>query len=325
MEKIEITEIEGVKIGHAQNIEGATGCTVILCENGGIAGVDVRGGAPASRETELLKSENTVEKVHGILLSGGSAYGLDAAAGMMQYLEEKGKGFHVKVGVVPIVCGAALFDLIVGDSKCRPDKEMGYEACLNSEKKEVGEGNIGAGTGASIGKITGVERAMKGGVGIYAIQLGKLKVGAIVAVNALGDIVDVDTNKIIAGLLNKEKNGLANTEEEMYSQYENTEKNIFSGNTTIGCIITNAKLTKSQMNKLASISHNAYAKAISPVHTTVDGDTIFTLTTGEVNTMPDVVGALATRVMGKAINRAVLKAKSAYNLKSVMEIREKLK
>ncbi|MFK4785660.1 P1 family peptidase [Fusobacterium sp. MFO224] len=325
MKEINLSEINGIKIGNAQNIKGATGCTVILCENGGTAGVDVRGGAPASRETELLKSENTVDKVHGIILSGGSAYGLDAAAGVMQYLEEKEKGFSVKTGVVPIVCGASLFDLIVGDSKCRPDKKMGYEACLNSEKNEIKEGNIGAGTGASVGKIRGVERAMKGGLGIYAVQLGELKVGAIVAVNALGDIIDIDTNEIIAGLLNEEKNCLASTEEEIYSQYENVSKNIFNGNTTIGCIVTNAKLTKSQMNKLASISHNGYAKAISPVHTTVDGDTIFTITTDEIEVMPDAVGILATKVMSKAINRAVLNAESSYNLKSAKEMRKKLK
>ncbi|MFA6708466.1 MAG: P1 family peptidase [Fusobacterium sp.] len=320
MEKIKITEIKGVKIGHAQNIKGATGCTVILCEDGAVAGVDVRGGAPASRETELLKSENTVEKIHGILLSGGSAYGLDAAAGVMEYLEKKEKGFKVRGEIIPIVCGSSLFDLIVGDPKCRPDKKMGYEACLNSEKEEIKEGNVGAGTGASIGKINGIENAMKGGLGIYAVQLGKLKVGAVVAVNAFGDVIDVDTNEILAGLLNKEKNKLISTEEEMYSQYENLSNDTFSGNTTIGCIITNAKLTKAQMNKLASISHNAYAKAISPVHTTVDGDAIFTLTTGEVEATLDIVGALATKVMGKAINRGILKAKSAYNLKSAEEI-----
>lgn len=325
MKEIKLTEINGIKIGNAQNIEGATGCTVILCEEGGIAGVDVRGGAPASRETELLKSENTVEEVHGIILSGGSAYGLDAAAGVMEYLEEKGKGFDVKVGVVPIVCGASLFDLIIGDSKCRPDKKMGYNACLNSEKNEIKEGNVGAGTGASIGKISGVERAMKGGLGVYTLQIGELKVGAVVAVNALGDVVDVDTNKIMAGLLNSEKNDLASTEEELYSQYRYSEKNVFNGNTTIGCIITNAKLTKSQMNKLASISHNGYAKAISPVHTTVDGDTIFTLSTNKVEAMPDAVGVLATKVMSKAINRAILNAESAYNLKSINDIRKNLK
>lgn len=324
MMEIKISDIDGIKIGNAQNEKGATGCTVILCEEGAVAGVDVRGGAPASRETELLNPVNTVTKVHAITLSGGSAYGLDASSGVMDYLEERGKGFDVKVGVVPIVCGASLFDLVVGDSKTRPDKSMGYEACLNSEKNIVEEGNVGAGTGASVGKFCGIERAMKSGLGVYAVQVGDLKVGAVVAVNALGNVVDIDTNKNLAGLLNVEGTKIISTEEEMVSRYEESSKNIFSGNTTIGCVITNANLTKSQMNKIASISHNGYAKAISPVHTSVDGDTIFAISTGEVRVMEDAVGVLAVKVMGKAINRAVLNAKSAYGLKSLSEIKEEI-
>lgn len=324
MMEIKISDIDGIKIGNAQNEKGATGCTVILCEEGAAAGVDVRGGAPASRETELLNPVNTVTKVHAITLSGGSAYGLDASSGVMDYLEERGKGFDVKVGVVPIVCGASLFDLVVGDSKTRPDKSMGYEACLNSEKNIVEEGNVGAGTGASVGKFCGIERAMKSGLGVYAVQVGDLKVGAVVAVNALGNVVDIDTNKNLAGLLNVEGTKIISTEEEMVSRYEESSKNIFSGNTTIGCVITNANLTKSQMNKIASISHNGYAKAISPVHTSVDGDTIFAISTGEVRVMEDAVGVLAVKVMGKAINRAVLNAKSAYGLKSLSEIKEEI-
>jgi len=318
MKEIKITDIKGIQVGHAQDSEGASGCTVIICEAGAWAGVDVRGGGPASRETELLKPINMVEQIHAVMLSGGSAYGLDASAGAMAYLEEKKVGFDVGVGVVPIVCGASLFDLVVGDPKCRPDKSMGYEACKNAGSGVVAEGNAGAGTGASVGKFYGVERMMKCGLGTYAVQIGDLQVAAIVAVNALGDVVDVDTGKRIAGLLNEDHSELANTEEAMYAQYAE-DKNVFNGNTTIGCVVTNAKLTKSQANKLASIAHNGFARAIRPVHTMADGDTIFVMATGEVEVMPDAVGALATDVMARAINRAARMAEPAYGLKAARD------
>ncbi len=315
MKEIKITDIKGIQVGQAQDSEGASGCTVIICEAGAWAGVDVRGGGPASRETELLKPINMVEQIHAVMLSGGSAYGLDAGAGAMAYLEEKKVGFDVGVGIVPIVCGASLFDLVVGDPKCRPDKLMGYEACKNAGNGAVAEGNAGAGTGASVGKFYGVERMMKCGLGTYAVQIGDLQVAAIVAVNALGDVVDVDTGKRIAGLLSEDHSALANTEEAMYAQYAE-DKNVFNGNTTIGCVVTNAKLTKSQANKLASIAHNGFARAIRPVHTMADGDTIFVMATGEVEVMPDAVGALATDVMARAINRAARMAEPAYGLKA---------
>lgn len=318
MKEIKITDIKGVKVGHAQDLQGGSGCTVILCEKGAWAGVDVRGGGPASRETELLKPVNMVEQIHAIMLSGGSAYGLDAGAGAMQFLEENNVGFDVGVGVVPIVCGASLFDLVVGDPKCRPDKAMGYEACKNAGDGPVAEGNVGAGTGATVGKFHGMAHMMKSGLGTYAVRIGELQVAAIVAVNALGDVVDVDTGKRIAGLLNEDNTKLSNTEETMYAQYAE-DKNVFSGNTTIGCIVTNAKLTKSQANKLASIAHNGFARAIRPVHTMADGDTIFVMATGEVEVMPDAVGALATDVMARAINRAVRMAEPAYGLKAARD------
>lgn len=313
MKEVKITDIKGIKVGHAQDFEGGTGCTVILCESGAYAGVDVRGGGPASRETELLKPVNLVEQIHAVMLSGGSAYGLDAGSGAMKYLEEKGVGFDVGVGVVPIVCGASLFDLIVGDPKCRPDQLMGYEACKNASEEKPAEGNVGAGTGATVGKFLGVDYMMKSGLGTYTVQIGDLIVGAIVAVNALGDVVDADTGKRLAGILNREKTAISNTEETMYAEYDNN-RNVFSGNTTVGCVITNAKLTKPQANKLASIAHNGFARAIRPVHTMADGDTIFALSTGEIEVMPDAVGALATDVMARAINRAVLLAEPAYGL-----------
>lgn len=318
MREVNITDIKNIKIGHAQDFKGGSGCTVVLCEDGAYAGVDVRGGGPASRETELLKPVNMVEQIHAVMLSGGSAYGLDAGAGAMKYLEEKGVGFDVGVGVVPIVCGASLFDLVVGDPKCRPDQAMGYEACKNATSKKPAEGNVGAGTGASVGKFLGVDNMMKSGLGTYALQIGDLIVGAIVAVNALGDVVDIETGKRLAGILNDSKTAISNTEETMYAEYAGS-RNVFSGNTTIGCIVTNAKLTKSQANKLASIAHNGFARAIRPVHTMADGDTIFTLATGEVEVMPDAVGALATDVMAKAINKAVLQAEPAYGLKAASD------
>lgn len=316
--EIMITDIKGIKVGHAQNVEGGTGCTVILCEKGAWAGVDVRGGGPASRETELLKPINMVEQIHAVMLSGGSAYGLDAGSGAMTFLEEHGIGFDVGVGLVPIVCGASLFDLVVGDPKCRPDKDMGYEACKNADERQVLEGNVGAGTGATVGKFQGIDHMMKSGIGSYGIQIGDLQVAAIVAVNALGDVIDVDTGKRIAGLLNEDNTRLSNTEETMYQQYS-SDKNVFSGNTTIGCVVTNARLTKAQANKLASIAHNGYARAIRPVHTMADGDTIFVMATGEVEVMPDAAGALAAEVMARAINRAARLAEPAYGLKAAKD------
>lgn len=315
MKEIKITDIKGIKVGHAQDEAAATGCTVVICEKGAWAGVDVRGGGPASRETELLKPVNLVEQIHAVMLSGGSAYGLDAGSGAMAFLEEKGIGFDVQVAVVPIVCGASLFDLVVGDPKVRPDKAMGYEACFNASEGEVAEGNVGAGTGATVGKLMGVERLMKSGLGTYGLQVGELQVAALVAVNALGDVIDVDTGKRLAGLLSEDHSEIVSTEETMYAQYED-KTNLFSGNTTIGVVVTNAKLTKTQATKIASIAHNGFARAIRPVHTMFDGDTIFVMATGEVDVMPDAVGALASEVMSRAINRAATQAEPAYGLKA---------
>lgn len=320
MREIRITEIEGIKIGHAQDMVGGTGCTAIICEKSATAGVDVRGSAPASRETELLKSVNMVSQIHCVMLSGGSAYGLSAADGAMRYLEERNIGFNVGVGVVPIVCGASLFDLVVGDSKCRPDSDMGYAACVNSAENQDLQGNVGAGTGASVGKYCGVERMMKGGLGTYAVQIGDVKCGAIVALNALGDVIDSDTQEMLAGLLNEDKTDMIKTTDVMFDKISK-DVDVFSGNTTLGCIITNAKLNKPQCNKLASIAHNGYAKAISPVHTSADGDSIFAMATGDVDVNPDALGALATHVMAKAIANAVLNAKPAFGLLAASSIK----
>ncbi len=319
IKEIEINEIEGFRIGNAQDKEGGTGCTAILCDEGAVAGVDVRGGGPATRETDLLDPTKMVEKVHAVLLSGGSAYGLDAASGVMKYLEEHNLGFDVGIGKVPIVPAACLFDLVSGNSDRRPDAAMGYAACVASENDILEKGNFGAGTGATIGKYLGIERLMKGGLGTYAVQIGKLKIGAIVAVNCLGDVYDVDSGEQLAGTLNEDKTALDNTREIMWRSIEQ-QKNMFSGNTTIGCIITNAKLTKSKCSKLASMAHNGYAAAIKPVHTSADGDTIFYLAKGSVDVNADALGDLGAYVMAKAIGEGVMHAESAYGFKAMRDL-----
>lgn len=312
MTEISIKEIENIKIGQAEDAIAGTGCTVVICEKGAPAGLDVRGGGPASRESELLKSEANAEAIHAIMLSGGSAFGLDAAGGVMQYLEEHNIGFDVGVTKVPLVCQACLFDLTVGDPFKRPDKQMGYEACVNAENGgNYKDGNFGAGTGATVGKLHYMDYCMKSGIGSYAVSVGDLKVGAIVAVNALGDIFDWKNGKKIAGLLNEEKNGFRSSTEEMYQKYDVVE-NKFTGNTTIGIIITNAKFDKTKLNKIASMTHNGYARSIHPVHTSADGDSIFAMSVGDVSADMDMVGTLASDVMAEAILRAVRSAESAY-------------
>ena len=316
MQEIPVSQIRAFKIGHAQDAEHATGCTAILCEQGAWAGVDVRGGSPASRETELLRPVNTVQQIHCVMLSGGSAFGLEAGDGAMQFLWEKGIGFDSGFGNVPIVCGASLFDLELVSNQVRPDKAMGYAACEAALRGgEPAEGNVGAGTGATVGKFHGPSGMMKTGLGIYAAQVGAVQVAAVVAVNALGDVIDYDTKKILAGLLTEDGSAFADTVQVMYGEIERS-RSLWGGNTTIGCIITNAKLDKCQCNKLASISHNGFAQAIRPVHSTADGDTIFVMASGEVEVGVDALGALMTECMARAINRAALTAEPAYGLKS---------
>lgn len=304
MEIVKFTDIPGIKVGHASNLEAATGCTVVICEKGAAAGVDVRGGAPGTRETDLLDPVNLVQEIHAVMLAGGSAFGLDAASGAMKYLEEKGIGFDVGVTKVPIVASAVLFDLTAGDYRVRPDKEMGYQACVNAGNTECPEGNVGAGTGATVGKIRGGEYSMKGGLGTYCLKVGDLYVGALVAVNCLGDVIDPATGKPVAGVLNDDKMSIGCTEDIMTADYDK-QKNLFSGNTTIGVIATNAKLDKSRANKIASMAHNGYARTMRPAHSMVDGDTIFAMGTGEVEADTNVIGLLAARVMEQAVLRAV--------------------
>lgn len=319
MQEILFNQIDGIKIGNAQNLNGPTGCTVVICEEGASAGVDVRGGSPGTRETDLLDPVNLVDKIHAVVLSGGSAFGLDAASGAMQYLEERNIGFDVSVTKVPIVCSAVLFDLVIGDYKIRPDKNMGYEACVNAELNQCSEGNVGAGTGATVGKILGPEYSMKGGLGCYTLQIGDLQVGAVIAVNCLGDVIDPSTGKIIAGVLDKDKKNFLGTEKIMINNYSE-KKNLFSGNTTIGVVVTNAKFSKSEMNKIASMAHNGYGRSMRPAHSIFDGDTIFTMATGKVEADINVVGLLAAKVVEQAVVRAVKNAEGILGYKAYQDM-----
>lgn len=320
MKEINLCDIKDIKIGHMENYDAGTGCSVVICKEGASAGVDVRGGAPGTRETDLLNPMEMVQKIHAVVLSGGSAFGLDASSGVMKYLEERSIGFDVGVTKVPIVCQAVLFDLIIGDSNIRPDANMGYEACKNSESSlEDKNGNYGAGTGASVGKVLGPKYSMKGGLGSYAIQVGELQVGALVAVNCLGDVVSSSTGDIVAGALKEDLKTFLNTEEYMIANYEEMD-NVFNGNTTIGVIITNAEISKAQANKIASMAHNGYARAIRPAHTMFDGDTIFTMGTNKIQADINVIGMLSARVMEQAIINAVSNAKGRYGLKSFKDL-----
>lgn len=432
--RIDVKEINGFKLGNAENQSAGTGCTVIISEEGAVAGVDVRGGGPATRETDLLKSENTVKAINAVVLSGGSAFGLEAGSGVMKYLEEKGIGFKIGERSIPIVAQASLYDLEVGSGDLRPDCEMGIQACINAYDGIFDHGNHGAGTGASVGKFYGMERAMKSSLGTFACSDGILEVGAITAVNAFGDVYN-GNNNIIAGLLSKEKdyikgsisvmknhvhgdggpeipdirdpfkNDEVNTtvkldetkvvdladdnhnyddnkeERELLSSTQETNAktldfsdtddfcaseidkieskieelraelennfdtyNEVNGvdsiedereyepipveemgydvpfNTTLSCLITNAKLTKTQANKLASILHDGFARAIKPVHGTLDGDAIFVMTTNQVEVNIDAFAALATDIMQYSVIDGALAATDAYGLKASRSI-----
>jgi len=319
-----ITDVRGIEVGHAQNDEAFTGCTVILCRRGAVAGVDVRGGAPGTRETDLLDPLNLVEKVHAISLAGGSAFGLDAASGVMQYLEENKIGFNTGAARVPIVPSAILYDLNIGRADVRPDSAMGYQAAASASSEKPAEGNVGAGTGASVGKMFGINLATKSGVGIASMDVGGgVIVGALVAVNAWGDVVDPDTNGILAGLRSGKvgplrvggKNEFADTLAMMQKPAGRSLLRLASrANTVIGVIATNAKLTKSQATKVAQMAHDGIARTMRPAHTMLDGDVIFALSTGARKAAVTSVGAFSAEVMAHAIIRAVKTAKPAGGL-----------
>lgn len=299
-----ITDVPGIEVGHAQDFDAKTGCTVVISREGAIGGVDVRGSAPGTRETDLMRPMNLVEKVHAVVLCGGSAFGLAAASGVMRYLEERGIGFDAGVAKVPIVAGAVIFDLGYGDWRVRPDENMGYQACLNASAGDVPQGSVGAGTGATVGKILGMECCMKGGVGTSSIRLpGGIVVGAIVVVNALGDVVDPKTGRILAGARHPKTGAFIDTWKFIIEG--NALKNAVPGNTTIGVVATNARLTKEQANKVAAMAHDGLALAVRPVHTMLDGDTLFALSTGKFECDVNVIGIAAAEAVARAVVNAV--------------------
>ncbi|WP_195940721.1 P1 family peptidase [Romboutsia sp. 1001713B170131_170501_G6] len=312
-----ILDVKGIKVGQVQDTEGLTGCTVVICEEGATCGVDVRGSAPGTRETDLLDPINMIQKVHAVVLSGGSAFGLESTCGVSKYLEEHNIGFDVGVAKVPIVVGAVLFDLIVGDPKCRPNIDMGYKACEAATDKELRQGNYGAGCGATVGKIRGPEYCMKGGIGSYSIKLENgLVVSALVAVNAFGDIYE--DGKLIAGVLDDSKKKNLSTYDILK---EGFSKGGFSiDNTTIGVVVTNAKLDKAGCKKVSQVAHNGYAKSIFPIHTPHDGDTIFTMATGEIESDITLISSIATEVVEKSVINAIKNANSIKNIPSYKEI-----
>jgi L-aminopeptidase/D-esterase-like protein len=310
----DITDIPGIRVGHDTNLEAGTGCTVILCDTPATGGVDVRGGAPATRETDLLRPMHLVEGVNAIVLAGGSAFGLDAASGVMRYLEERGVGYDTSVARVPIVPAAAIFDLAFGSATIRPDAAAGYRACEQASSNVVAQGNVGAGTGATVGKMAGPAFMMKGGLGSASMQLsdGSI-VGAIVSVNALGDIVDPQTQQVIAGARNPDGSGFLTV-------------NPF-GNTTIAVVATSAALTREQANKMAQMAHDGMAQAIRPAHTMFDGDTVFALALGptsqQLHGSPlaaiqiSTIGAAAAITLARAIVKAVRNATTLHGIPAV--------
>ena len=300
-----ITAINGFKVGHATDEKAHTGCTVILCESGAVAGVDVRGSAPGTRETDAIRPGGLVEKAHAVLLTGGSAFGLDAAGGVMQFLEERGVGFPAGPVRVPIVPSAVIFDLGVGDPEVRPDRKMGYRACQNATSAQVPMGQLGAGTGATVGKGPGLQPS-NGGVGsaCHALKSG-LIVGAIVVVNAVGNIVNPTTGKIVAGAKHSETGEFVDIVERLYHQGERGLFQTPNTNTTIGVVGTNAALSPTEVTKVAQIAHDGLARTIRPVHTMSDGDTIFALSIGTHDAPVNTVGVIAAEVMAEAVCRAV--------------------
>ena len=310
--EIPVTDIQNIRIGQAENAAAGTGCTVFICENGMHAGLDVRGGGPASRESELLKPLAAAQYIHAIVLAGGSAFGLGAANGVMEYLEARDIGFDVGVTKVPLVVQSDLFDLTVGECSVRPDAAMGFEAARRAmEDPNYQDGNYGAGCGATVGKICGMDTCMKTGIGSFAIELGGLQIGAVVAVNALGDIYDWKTGQKIAGLLAPDGKSFRSTEEELARRITTIE-NRFANNTTLGIVLTNASFGKAQLCKIAGMAQDGFARSIRPVHTTADGDSIYAVSLGDLDADQDLVGALGAEVMSEAIKRAVYAAESAY-------------
>ena len=304
-----LTDIDGIRVGHAVDPRRPTGVTVVLPDREVMAGVDIRGSAPGTRETALLDPVRSVKRIHALVLSGGSAFGLDAASGVVRYLEKRGVGYETPVARVPIVPSAILFDLALGDASVRPGPELGRQACRNAAAGPVPEGNAGVGAGATVGKILGHGRAMKGGLGSAAVRVGPLAVAAVVAVNAVGDVIDPDTGRILAGARGAGGRGFADTMAVLKERGRPKRRSAEGENTTLGVVATNAEFDKASLTKIAQMAHDGLARTIRPVHMPSDGDTVFALSTESVQG-PELglVGALAAQVTARAVVRAVLQA-----------------
>jgi L-aminopeptidase/D-esterase-like protein len=324
-----LTDVPGLEVGHAHDLQALTGCTVVICRRGAVAGVDVRGGAPGTRETDLLDPVNLVQRVHAVLLAGGSAFGLDAASGVVRYLAERRIGFKTAAAIVPIVPAAIIFDLNLGSRDVRPDAAMGYEACRAASTSRVAEGNVGAGAGASVGKLFGTALGMKSGLGTASIKVGSMTVGALVVVNSVGDVVDPGTGELIAGLRSGRigplrvggAGYLADTLAVMKTLPGRTALGIAQhANTAIGVVATNVQLDKAGVTKVAQMAQDGFARSLRPAHTMLDGDAIFALSTGRVRGNISSVGAFAAEVVAQAVLRAVRHAASAGGLPGLADL-----
>ena len=306
-----ITRVAGIEVGHFTDTRRPTGCTVVMAREGAVAGVDVRGAAPGTRETDLLHPSNLVDKVHAIMLAGGSAWGLEAATGAVRWLEERGVGLDVAVGRLPIVPAAVLFDLLVGDMRIRPDAAAGYAACAAASSADPAEGNVGAGAGAVVGKVFGIQHAMKGGVGTASVTVDGVTVGALIACNALGDVIDPDTAQVMAGARTDDGRALRDTRRALLCG-QPPQPLLAGTNTTIGVVATDAILTKAQAHRLAIAAHDGLARSINPVHTMSDGDTLFSLGTGRAGKSLGmmVLATMAAEATARATVRAVQAARS---------------
>ncbi len=322
MSKEGITIVFGIEVGHYTDSDAATGCTVVICRTGAVGGVDVRGSAPGTRETDLLRPTTLVTDAHAVLLSGGSAFGLDAASGVMRYLEERGIGYPAGSAIVPIVPAGVLFDLAVGDSTVRPGPDEGYRACTQASSGSVAEGSVGAGTGATVGKILGMDRAVKGGIGTASLDLGDgLAVGALVAVNASGGVFEPETGGLVAGPRSEDGTDMLDPVALITAPGFEATRGVPT-NTTVGVVATNARLSKEQANKLASVAHDGLAMSIRPVHTMADGDTMFALATGKFDGPTDM-NRLCTAVavsVARAVVRGVRLATSLAGIPAAAEL-----
>ena len=317
-----LTDVAGLSVGHFTHTQRATGCSVVLCPQGAVAGVAVRGGSPGTRETDLLRPEHTVEKVHAVLLTGGSAFGLDAAAGVMRWLEEQGHGYPVGTVRVPIVPAAVIFDLWRGDASIRPDAAAGHAACVAASTQPPAQGSVGAGAGATVGKLFGIERAMAGGIGTASVRAAGVTVAALVVVNATGDVLDPSDGTLVAGARKSATSHHLLRSHEALLRGDVPERLRPGGATTIGVVATDAVLDKSQCTALASMAHDGLARAILPAHTPFDGDTLFTLATGGsgIAAHPALVGALAVEAVARAVVSAVTHAVGAPNLPAARDL-----